>query len=385
MFTTMTPSAPWAKKQKGVIHPPFCLYLVAKRYWFCFPIVWPVWLMFLYPISWLNYKLIKRKVKRLKPDLILNHGDNQIAAILSRIGHELGIPVVTIFHTAYWVYLASEAKNPKVRDFLIRCQNQNSHYVYNHSDAVIMLSEWFAREYFRLIHAGDDRRFILTNVVPTCDDIDESQKKAFLSEIRTILPFFGTDPIITLVGRIEDYKNLQFAIQVLHQYHQRSQADPSYGKVPHLVFIGEGSYQKALEELADSLGINHLLHFLGYKPYTWTRKFIRWATNVLCATSLSESDGLTPKDARIEGCPALVPSGTSMAENSPPGYALQMDPEDWAYAIEALINMSSTNRERLSRQLSHDEQIRNDPEVYIHKLLDIIGFAIRKCQERLAA
>ena len=375
-FVTLTPAAPWKKPREAEFHAPFCIYLPKKRYWFSFPLLLPGILHLLHPIAWINYKLIKCKIKKINPDRILNHGDNHIAAIVTRCGNELGIPVTTIYHTAYWIYLKNEIKWLWLRNFLLRCQDTNSAYIYSNSDNVIMLSQWFKAEYFKRIpRVNESKITYLPNVVIELNNADDSQKDDFLTKAKEILPILGKYPIITCVGRVEKVKNLQFMVEVMESYEQichQSNANKHY-PTPHVVFIGSGPYQKTIEKLAKSKGVDQLFHFIGSRDNLWTCRFLRWATEVLCAPSLSETDGLTPKEARINGCPALVPENTSLAQNSPnPRDILPLDPIIWAEAIRNFVTDRSW-RDSMGHSLSIQAQKINDHQTYINKLLDIIG------------
>ncbi len=382
IFLTITPAAPWEKPGKGEFYVPFCAYLAKKRYWFCIPLMFPTILLFLYPIAWLNYKLIKRKIQKSKPEFLLNHGDNHINAIIARCGKELGIPVITIIHTAFWIYLRSEVKWEWLYKFLLNCQIKNSEYVSLNSDAVIMLSKWQQQKYLELIpNAVNAPIHLLSNVIDEdilLDD-DETTKATFLKEVKEILPFFGINPIIALIGRIEEVKNLQFMIDVMDIYEKKRRDLDSnkYEPIPHVVFIGEGPYQKTLEKLAYERGISYLFHFVGKKDYIWTRRFMRWATDLLCITSLSETFGLTLIESMLEGCPALVTEGSALEENClHKEDILPPDPEAWVKAIRPYVT-DHQYRDSIGQQLASQARTINNNGVYTDKLLTIIESAIK--------
>lgn len=388
---TIAPGSPFAKMPKNRLRSSISCYLPAKKYWFTFPLIMPKCLFIFKPIAWFNYWLIKQKVKKLKPVLILNHGDNQINAVMCRLGEELDIPVTTFCHTDYPTYLKSETDNLKLPqiiknwlfNFLLHVQNINSRYVINHSDKVIMLSDYFKTKYFATVpKARRDHVSLLRNIIPDIP-MNEATKSKYIDEFRKLLPDAFGKTILTCVGRLEIVKNWHFMIEVLSEIKNTINSDKLSSimtEMPHLVYIGEGPEQEPLRQLAEQYDLSQYVHFLGRRDNEFIYHFLNLTTTICCTPSISETDGLVPKQARLCKCITIVVIDTAPDETNPVrSLSLLLDPSKWAKIILDL-SKNPVRRQELKKKLYNHAVIANSSETYFFNLLTIFQEAIENHQ-----
>jgi glycosyltransferase involved in cell wall biosynthesis len=119
-------------------------------------------------------------------------------------------------------------------------------------------------------------------------------------EFQGLTPYPKSSPIILYVGRLEEYKGVQHAIQALPQL-------PGY----ELVVIGRGPYRAELRKLAAETGAN--VRFL---EGLMRKDLLRWYATADAFVMLSgfEAYGITVAEALAAGTPCVVARSSSLSE-----------------------------------------------------------------------
>ena len=118
----------------------------------------------------------------------------------------------------------------------------------------------------------------------------------------------STPPLILSIGRVERYKGHH---RVLAALPELDRARPG----TRLHVVGSGEYEPALRELAEELGVAHLLKI---EPVPAERRdeMARLLGRASCVAMLSdyESQGLAIQEALAMGCPLVVSDATALGD-----------------------------------------------------------------------
>jgi glycosyltransferase involved in cell wall biosynthesis len=124
--------------------------------------------------------------------------------------------------------------------------------------------------------------------------------------------FMGLEPfpkglkVVLYVGRLEEYKGVQYAIRALPflPWHR-------------LVVIGKGPYKEALVREAAALGVKDKVAFLEGQS---RQDLLRWYATADAFVMLSrfEAYGITVAEALTAGAPCIVASGSALSEFAGP-------------------------------------------------------------------
>lgn len=139
------------------------------------------------------------------------------------------------------------------------------------------------------------------------------------------------------VGRLVFYKNLEVVIKAIGILKKRQ---PNV----KLVIVGDGPHRRSLEELANKLGLESNVEFLGYAPLDEKMKIIA-TSNALVFPSLCEGFGLVILEAFSQKKPVLVSNIKPMSDIVSDGKnGFVLDPYDekaWAEHLLKLIENPS--------------------------------------------
>jgi D-inositol-3-phosphate glycosyltransferase len=148
----------------------------------------------------------------------------------------------------------------------------------------------------------------------------------------------GAGPVVLFVGRIQQLKGVDVAIEALQRLH--------HGTGTELIVIGgpsggDGAREMAhLETLAVDLGIGDRVRFLPPQPHDQLARFYR-AADVLVMPSRSETFGLVAAEAQACGLPvvaAAVGGLPYIVEDGVSGLLVtDHDPDHWAGALERVL------------------------------------------------
>ncbi|HTN78834.1 MAG TPA: glycosyltransferase [Acidimicrobiales bacterium] len=260
-----------------------------------------------------------------------------------RLKHELGLPLVSTFHTLARVKAESGDEEPERR---VRSEVE----IMGCSDAILASCVEEAAQFERLYGAVPGR----VEIVPPGVD------HAFFSPgdrggARTALGL-GPHPVLLFVGRIQALKGLDVAVRSLAALHHRDAV---------LVVVGGPSgqageaYLADVEALAAELGVVDRIRFVPPQPHHLLSSYYR-AADLCLVPSRSESFGLVALEAAACGTPVVasaVGGLRTLVDHGHSGFLVEgRDPEVFAsYAEELLTNdvlaaeMSAAAAERAGR------------------------------------
>ena len=140
----------------------------------------------------------------------------------------------------------------------------------------------------------------------------------------------------------------------------------------YLLVCGSGPERAALEALAESLGVDGRVKFLGERAEAGA--ILRDATDILLATSRDESFGLTLAEAGAFGIPAVASSIAAHVEVVGRDAGLLVPPEDatrFALSLETLVNdralrqrLGEAARRRVESMFLIDRYVRDFQDTY---------------------
>jgi glycosyltransferase involved in cell wall biosynthesis len=124
-----------------------------------------------------------------------------------------------------------------------------------------------------------------------------------LDEIRSSEPFRENSAVVLYVGRLERYKNVQLLIASMEHL------PANY----RLFIVGEGSYRKSLEKLADENHLNERVTFLGRIS---EKDVYRWLKTSQDFVNLSDLEAIVTSviEALAAGASAVVNNKYGLAE-----------------------------------------------------------------------
>jgi glycosyltransferase involved in cell wall biosynthesis len=130
--------------------------------------------------------------------------------------------------------------------------------------------------------------------------------------------------VILYVGRLEEYKGVQYAIRAM-----------PYLPWHRLLVIGKGPYRDSLVREAEAAGVKDKVGFMADQS---RQDLLRWyaTADVFVMLSTSEAYGITAAEALTAGVPCVVASGSALSEfvgDSCQGVDLPIDGERLAAVI----------------------------------------------------
>jgi D-inositol-3-phosphate glycosyltransferase len=277
---------------------------------------------------------------RLAPDVDVLHANYWLSGVSGhRLKHELGLPLVSTFHTLARVKAESGLPGEPERRALAESE------VVGCSDAILASCPAEARELERLYGADPGRIEI---VAPGVDHAffspgPRAGARAALGHLR-----LGDGPVLLFVGRIQPLKSLDTAVRALALLDAAvggPAADPS--ERPVLVVVGGASGAdgqdevERIQKLVADLGVGDQVRFADPQPHHLLSTYYR-AADVVVVPSRSESFGLVALEAAACGTPvvaAAVGGLRTLVEDGVTGFLVDgRDPEVYAARIGLILD-----------------------------------------------
>ncbi len=207
-------------------------------------------------------------------------------------------------------------------------------------------------------------------VIPNGIDLSNFKAAKNPGSFRNRLGLKSDAPILLSVGRVDPEKHLDFLIDAFARM-----AD----HVPetHLVFAGDGSARKKLEEHAAATNVNDRIHFLGMVNRTDLPDLLHDAT-VFLSASITETQGIAMLEATAAGLPVVAVEDDAfegMFENGENGYQCALDVDAFAKILSDLLKDESKLERfgrksvELSRKFSIEGQVQSLEALYIESVL----------------
>lgn len=234
----------------------------------------------------------------------------------------------------------------------------------NLGDQIVVPSPKFQR----LLLAQDVRRPI--NVIPNGIDLSSFKAAKKPGSLRNRLGIKPDAPILLTVGRMDPEKRLDFIVDAFEILSKR---------VPnaHLVFAGDGSSRKGLEEKVRGTTAKDSIHFLGMVNRAELPDIFHDAT-VFLSASTTEVHPISVIEAIASGKPLVAVADEAfegMIDNGQNGYTVPLNLQTFADTVADLLadrgklERFGKHSMMLSEKYSIEGQVRLLEKLYLEAIL----------------
>jgi 1,2-diacylglycerol 3-alpha-glucosyltransferase len=208
------------------------------------------------------------------------------------------------------------------------------------------------------------------HTIPNGIDLSNFKAAKHPGSLRTRLGIRKEAPILLSLGRMDPEKHLDFLVDafalLVRQYPDA-----------RLVFAGDGSARKGVEEKVAAMNLKDCVHFLGMVNRTEIPDVLHDAT-VFLSASITEVHPISVIEAIASGLPLVAVQDEAfegMIENDQNGYLVPMDVKVFSEKVSALIaNPEKLERfgkrsAELSQKFSIEGQVETLENLYIEAIL----------------
>lgn len=301
------------------------------------------------------YKNLCRFLKE-HPDIEVIHCNTPIGGILGRIcGRKFRKKVIYTAHGFHFY------KGAPLKNWLLYYTAEKilAHY----TDILITINQedYERAKKFKLKSGG--QVFYLPGVGI---DLDKYQHEPHQTSVRTILHLQPDDIAVFSMGDLIARKNYSTAIRAI-----KATDNPKI----HYYICGEGPERSNLETLAESLGINNRVHFLGYRPDI---AHLLNAADIFMLTSIHEGLPRSLMEGMAFGLPCVVSDirgNVDLIKDNEGGYLCSVD-DVQAYAER--LNRLANNRQLCNQFGQHNLSVIKSLDIksICINFLDIIKNAV---------
>jgi D-inositol-3-phosphate glycosyltransferase len=252
-----------------------------------------------------------------------------------RLKHQLGLPLVSTFHTLARVKAETGDHEPEGRAqaeaTVIGCSDRLLASCRAEADQLVELYG-ADPDRIELVPPGVDHAFFSPGFTPG----DRTGARAALG--------LGPDPLVLFVGRIQPLKQADLAVAAVSRMRHTN---------ANLVVVGGPSGSAGVGELArvrdvaDQLGVGHRVRFVPPQPHHLLSSWYR-AADVVVVPSRSESFGLVALEAAACGTPVVasaVGGLTTIVDSGRTGFLVDgTDPGIWAGHLDGLLDDPAMSR-----------------------------------------
>lgn len=208
------------------------------------------------------------------------------------------------------------------------------------------------------------------HVIPNGIDLTRFQTTSQVGSLRNRLQIPPEAPILLTVGRMDPEKRLEFIVDAFVKISKQ---------IPNaqLVFAGDGSARKDLEEKVNALDVKNKIHFLGMVNRNELPNIYHDA-NLFLSASTTEVHPISVIEAIASGLPLVAVQDEAfegMLENDVNGYLTPLDVNVYA---ETIINLLQDNKKiesfgkhsaMLSEKYSIEGQVKALEKIYTEAIL----------------
>jgi glycosyltransferase involved in cell wall biosynthesis len=242
----------------------------------------------------------KKKIKRVKFDLLHAHSPFISGQLAQKLARQLGVPLVATFHTKYKEDFKKVLNNDLFVDFLMHMtldfyQSADVVWVPNRSTGNTL------REY------GYEGKF---DIIPNGTDmeiIDPVRKLKFRKKGLEMTGFDANDFILLFVGQHRWEKNVKMILDALKILKMRK-------KSCKMVFVGEGYAAKEMKKIAYQSGLKDRVKFLGPIIDRKELRYIYALADLFVFPSLYDNSPLVIQEAAAFDVPSIVVRDSSSSE-----------------------------------------------------------------------
>jgi len=227
----------------------------------------------------LSFEMLN-ELKRSEFDIVHGHNYHAFPLYFSRYAKKKKFVVTPHYHGH---------GHTLFRDFLIKLYKPFGKRIFADADAIISVSNYEKELLIRDFSIDESRIWLVPNGI----DRAEFAGKRELEKTKTIL----------YVGRLEEYKGVQYIIQAL----------PLLDDDFHLEIVGRGTYERELAGLADKLGLSHRVRFNQLLPRSQLLEMYNRA-GVFVLLSQFEAFSIVVAEALAAKTPCIVASTSALKE-----------------------------------------------------------------------
>lgn len=227
----------------------------------------------------ISFDMLK-ELRRSSFDVVHGHGYHAFPMLFSRYAKRKRFIVTSHYHGR---------GSTNLREMLFKAYKPCGRKAMLEADAVIAVSN-----YEKSLLVRDFKIMDKVVVIPNGIDLDD---------FKAIKPEQRTHRSILSVGRIEEYKGVQFIIQAL----------PFLDKDVHLDVVGGGPYKEKLLKLADELGVaNRIAFYQNLSKSELLSKYVN--ADLFTLLSKYEAYGIVVAEALASGVPCIVANTSALTE-----------------------------------------------------------------------
>lgn len=242
------------------------------------------------PISRTRLKYLKN----FNPDIIHIHTEFSIGLFGVMAAKSLNVPLVFTMHTMYDDYIYYVAPKP-FYPAVKTASHSYAKFLTNQASAVTGPS---AKVQQYLDQCGIDKD---VHVIPNPVELDAFDATKFTDEdksaLRKKLGFSDDESLVCFVGRLGREKS----VDVLLRYWAKTITPEDRVK---LLVVGEGPAREELIELAESLGISHMVLFTGKVEHIELPPYYA-ICNMYVTASLSDTNSISMLEGMAAGLPVI--------------------------------------------------------------------------------
>lgn len=242
----------------------------------------------------------KKKIKKIKFDLLHAHCPFISGQLATRLGQKLNVPLVATFHTKYRDDFKKVINNDLFVDFLMRITLD----FYNSANLVWVPSVATGQTLRDYGYKGT------YEIMPNGTDIQVPDKVKLLKYRKKGLDRLeagANEFILLFVGQHRWEKNIRLIIDAL-------QILKLAGEAFKMVFVGEGYVAKEMAKLVRQYGIQDQVSFLGVITDRKELQYVYAAADLLVFPSIYDNAPLVLQEAAAFDIPSVVVRNSSSAE-----------------------------------------------------------------------
>lgn len=285
-----------------------------------------------YPLTLPVSPYIDHVIRNLKPQVLHANHPALLGRVAERKSAELDLPLVFTYHTRYadYSHYADPLPQENVKEFIdhwLASFMAACHHVVVPSQSI---KEMLMKQY------GDAVASHLSVVATGVETAKFSRLEH--AEARRKLDWPEDRKILVTVGRLAKEKSFD---TLLRAFARLDRDDAT------LVVIGSGDEKKALEALAQELGLGEKVRFTGLVPFDEIPVYLA-AADLFVFASVTETQGLVTLEAMASGLPvaAVDASGTRDAVSPECSVLTEADDQALARGMEEMLGRADLDEVR---------------------------------------
>lgn len=305
-------------------------------------------------------------VKEMELDLVHAHSEFGIGIFARTVSKRMHIPLVTTYHTTYEDYTHYvNLLGLKSIDEISRKAVAKISRMYSKSSQIIIAPSEKTK---KMLLGYNIRKEVA--VIPTGLDLSRfaTRDEARLAQIRSQYGV-GDLPLFVNIGRLAKEKSIDVVIEAFAQL-------INSGTQAQLLIVGGGPSDDDLKELAQNLGVAHLVTFVGPVDATDVINFYH-VSDAFISASLTETQGLTYIESLACGlCVFARPDKPleGIIVDDETGYLFTTS-EEFVTKATAFIHCDETKQAAI-RNAALEKAASFDSVSYAEKILDVYQSAI---------